>query len=346
MSLKLNSFCINLFILIVPFLLINSCGSKISQRNDSDLKKMGINGNVKYLKQYAMYAEDKFGEIKEIENSYNDDFVLEFNKLGFLTKKISYDDSVGDVIQVEKYIYLNSFNIKYELFSGDESSKNLKYSINNEYDTTRNVLVKRSVYNTLGYLDNETFFYSNENNNDTLIKYCNSFGKVDSYKRIFYENDNKNIISEYVFSGDHKTIHKVNYEHSEQFTVINKMDFINNKSYQSRIYYNKDARVIKEEQIFRGVVQITNNYKYDLMGNQIEISIFNSESLPISRIVRSFADNSDLVIKETVYNIYNKIVSDLELQYKFDDSNNWIKKIIYDRVTNSVSVVNREIEYY
>ena len=93
-----------------------------------------------------------------------------------------------------------------------------------------------------------------------------------------------------------------------------------------------------------GEIHWKKKYKYDDKGNEIEEKNYNKNGGLTSKTKYKYDDKGN-EIEEKSYDKKNKLIDKTNYEYKFDDKENWIMKIIFNP-KNATIIKEREIEYY
>lgn len=313
----------NLTLTIVILVMLISCVSEtekskrlkesrlfeITRRND--LKKLGLNGKVKQIKERSYSALSKFGTIEKGVNKRDDlstafksldfkiidhDFDLVFDSLGFISQKkvLNSDGSIDSLIDFfydkdKKLIEERHFNNKniYEKWTYSFSSQN--YNIEKEI----------SIYNSEGNLKSKIVYEFQNGNNLKTINTYNSDGAIEKRIKIFPRQGRD--FTEYEYHGEYEINNK-------DLSEIESRDF----------YFDKSGR----------------------------LSIINYNKHPyLSRIGYDYLENKNLHQITESY-LYENAIRKL-LFNKYDKNENWINCLVYYNLNENPSfIIERQIDYY
>ncbi|MCO6460036.1 MAG: hypothetical protein J5I59_01425 [Saprospiraceae bacterium] len=109
-------------------------------------------------------------------------------------------------------------------------------------------------------------------------------------------------------------------------------------------YDNKGNKILEERFHPDGKLSIKSTFKYNDKGYKIEETMFNSEGGQIFKWVSHY-DDRGLKVEEYYYNSKNTLDAKEIYQYKLDNHNNWIKKVIFYG-DQPKFIILRDIEYF
>lgn len=278
----------------------------------NDLKTMGLQGNVKNLREIKYNAVEKSGEITK--GSKVGELSFEFDLFGNKNVWI-FSTSNGELRRVT-YQYENGYLIEEINF---EPNGSLSYRISYKYDNTGNIL-EETFYNSASnvWARRETYKYDNKNNKIEWIDYL-SDGTI-SLRSTHKYNEGGNEIEQNRYSSDGSLLDKWIFKHDEKGNVIELYD------------YEPD-----------GSLDRTFLKQYDEKGNKIEVSIYRFGKL-ISKETWIY-DEKGNIIDQTELGPNGSLIQKYTYKNEFDNNGNWIKQISYE-YDIPLYVIEREIVYY
>ncbi len=271
--------------------------------------KHSFNGNVKSITNLVYEPVEKFGEItkgKIISPLSEDNFKIEYNNFGLITKRILFDKD-------GKTIYNTTF----------------------EYDNINNLIeVKRINSNDKTTLL-EKFSYDNKGNR---IKAYSKYGGISENKLEYEYNKNSQLINLKTNNGLESENYKYSYIYSNNkiSEVIVKTTAGEIKSRKKLSYLGNNISQFKEYNSQNEIIE-TINFKYDIRNNLIYKSVLRNNQNTSYEYSYQFNDKNDITAKIT--NEYK-----VTFAYKYDNNNNWISKIRYHNGFPEYLII-REIIY-
>lgn len=232
------------FNVIMLFLIGLSLSSFISKKNENDLIKNGIKGNVKKIHETTYIGIEKFGEFQK--QSTKSSSVSIYNTLGNLATKISYT-----------------------------IDGSLKDSTNYKYDSNNNCKESNS-FKSNGVLSGKTISKYNQDNRVIEINFYEPDGSLHFKFVKKYDVNGNNIESlEYNSEGNLESrafgVFDVNGKLVELGFVIER------KSYKAIYKYDSKNNLIEVQKYWDSTLDEKLTYKYDENSNLIEESSIDSE---------------------------------------------------------------------
>jgi len=292
----------------------------------TDIEKNQLVGRVKQVKQECFNAvltkEDiALGDI--INDFHHQNYIEEYNTLGFLTKVSRGEGGVTSVFKYEN-----------------------------------DVLIEEDIYGSSGsLLMRHVHIYDSNGNRIEMTKYFSNGRVSNSYT---YKYDNKgNIIEGYTdesldakiaylfkYDDENRLIEKYNLrnllvsKHDKNGNIIEKYEY-----YDSNAYSSKAVK------------------KYSENGNILENRIYDINNNLVGQITKNVYDVHNNIVETCDYMLNGILDTKISFQYKYDKNNNWISKIEfrnysfgYDKAGDwskielvspePVYVTNREILYW
>lgn len=316
-----------------PNSLANNINNQFVQGIDNDLKSKNIYGQPKTINEYRLRdilikGDENINDNLVITNSYS------FNRRGNLTERKEYQFNNSKLNQETKYDYDHSGNlIKSDsndymynyTYDGNNnkieerfySPKNTLYSREEFIFNDLNKLEKRVWYKANGEIKSERLFHYDSLGNKTLVLLYIG-GKLSSRTTFeFNTKDSSRIHKEYDSNGKLKIteVFEMNGENEIVTTYRNESPL----SAKSIDYYDKEKRHIK----WKGF-----NEDGSLKGNKIiDYDAYGNIVLEDISTGNSFIDKYE------------------EFEYKFDEKDNWVKRIRFkDQELSDITI--RKIVYY
>lgn len=298
--------------------LILSFSSENKQQND--LERANLKGNVKSLRQVSFNVVDKFGEIAK--DGFGGagwfgpyDFLNKYNDKGFLTESI------------EKY------------FDGDTLIFQMIYTYDgkgNEIETYQS--------SSEGESGKETHKYDDKGNPIEVNTYYPIDSLEMSYRYTYKYDDKDNIIEETTYTNGSSEGRLVTYTYDDKDNKTEaKIYTTEGILHWNIIYkYDDDGNEIEMLSYINGSLNMHKIQKYDNKGNKIESKEFNTNATDFKSIYKY--DDKNNLIEENTY--YDGSLRDHEIyEYDYDERNNWIKQIHF---INGIPkyIIERQIEYY
>ena len=228
-------------ILFLSVIILFSCSSK---QKDNSLKQWNLKGQVESIRNQSYNAKYEYGdEIIKTGRSYNDNYQVKFDKAGFITERISYDD-VENIREKELFTYKNDKRLSKKTYN---EAGEIRETETYYYDN--GILSKITVENGTGDIQKTIQVKANKNNQVLEGVELNEKGlKKDSWKN--------------EFSGDKVTKH-TRYDSSGAVKATMTYEWNSNNDRQRIDYKSKDLSFIEKRK-----------YKYDDKGNWIHSEIF------------------------------------------------------------------------
>ncbi len=315
---KLN---INFLAVLVSFILLVSCSK--TEKEESDLEKMKLNGKVKSLREFSYEAVEKFGELsrgkRKREYSWKKDKHYIFNRKGYKIELTNFE-SDGSLYNKTKWKYNDEVNIiekvKYQQDGSIDTKETHKY--NNEG--------KQTEFKNFNSKGNMVGIFSIEYNTDTAIlvkgvKYNKDgsvYIKISGYSK---ESDNGRMLGEtYIYNSDGSLKEK------EASIYDNKDNPLEVKT------FNPDGSLLKKEA-----------YKYN-DGNKTKYSYYKSDGSINYELTYKY-DNKNNLIEKIKFNSNGDIVEKQLYKLKYDNKDNWVYKLLYENDIPKY-IFERQFEYF
>ncbi len=195
------------------------------------------------------------------------------------------------------------------------------------------------------FIDNQ-FFFNKKGMKSEQIEYLSD--KI-NHRYLFYYDKDLNIIKKEYYNSKGELISESNFEniHNSNGELIEEREFMTGEQFKDnwsqKIFKNKNK--IKKNEYLGTEIYKSYEYQYDDNGNNIQQTIYDTYGTIFIKIKNTFDDENN-VIKETVFEKNNEIISQEIFEYtEFDSHKNRKRVLIYknDRLTN---LTDYEIEYY
>ena len=334
---------------LIIFSIIASCSNLKTDKTEfkNDLKIRGLKGRIKSIRteifEYKKTKDSfKIGDKLNSYSPFDRDELLEFDEKGFLIKRTEFNTNneitdqtnyqynsksqLKKIIEVENYGKGSTY--KKDFFYNTNDSL-IKYIISND-SFKRVSIIERDSNNRMVKVQDivdDTIQMSiiyNYDKYDNLIEENKYLKGNIPVKKITKKYKNKlvqsEIIKEYKKWGD-TLKEKKNYSYdSKNRLLLIKSNYIDNKNYTSIQYsYDSNGTLIKQ--------------KIELIGNEN------------STILIQKWDNFSNLIEHSRINKLNEIKETWSYEYKFDNSNNWIKKISFKN-QKPLNITLRKVQYW
>jgi len=170
-----------------------------------------------------------------------------------------------------------------------------------------------------------------------------------NHRYLFQYDKNLNLIKKEYYNSKGELINESNFKniHNSNGELIEESEFMTDKQFKENwsqiIFKNKNK--IKKNEYLGTEIYNSYEYQYDENGNNIQQIIYDTYGTIIIKIKNTFDDENN-VIKETVFDKNNEVISQEKFEYtEFDSHKNRKRVLIYknDRITN---LTDYEIEYY
>ena len=239
-------------------------------------------------------------------------------KFGKITKGAEITYSNHDIYKRERTVYNDKGN-KIEKDSHNNSQGSLTHKDTFEYDDKGNQIEWRS-YVSDGSLQSKVTYRYDDKGNIIENRTINSDGNLNDGWTYEYDDKGNHIKSRHYYDSFLNNLDNFTYEHDDKGNVI---EFKK---------YNKD-----------GELNYKQKNRWNDKGNLIEYSKYDKDGKLTFR--RTIQHDKGNIIERKDYDKKNKLKDKTNYEYKFDDKENWIQKIIFknDKVTH---IVERDIDYF
>jgi len=296
------------------------------------ITKTAIKGNPKSVEQTYYKAVNLTKTLTEEDVEYA--FFSKITKEGYIMENIRYG-SRKNLLEKTTFSYNENHNLIN--VSSYDSAENILFQRIYIYNKKEQLIEREDISKDNSIYEREIYKYIN---NVTYIYFYDSDGKLKYYNTHEKDSIKKEDI---LYLSDGKPISKKQYEYDD-----------NGKLVRYRSYY------IPENNLQEDVI-----YKYDDIGNLLEIFLPLDFQIPNRRITYKYDDrgylyeyaysNYDADYKFTYsYNDHGNLTEELCYKneildnrtiYKYDLNDNWIEKTVYEE-DNLMKVTKRKIEYY
>ncbi|MFC4740773.1 hypothetical protein ACFO3U_12290 [Flavobacterium ponti] len=362
-----------LFVLFCLTSILISCKKeKTTENNDdtgtsrahSEWNDFGLKGNVKSTLEYTTEEKKDGGNtssVRKFENQFSPDIALKFDNKGKLINKISYKEN-GNVAEDIVYDGKDKMISKRNFTTATEYVET-KYT----WEGDKNTIIARR-FNGSRLLDKEVFQYNNgrlvehykydgnekqanrtsfsydDNNRVSEESYFRNKPTMQTRLSIEYD-DNGNKTSEIYYDKNFKVISKTNSVYNSYNQMLTSQTFTDNGSLDvelSRTYDDKKRLITKESFEVYDNSKNKEEFEYDQNDNTTVWKVYKNGKL-VSETVYKYDFKNNLIYQIVTdgkgNEIYNK-----QIEYTYDDNNNWIGK--KTTVNNIVFYTSRKIEYY
>lgn len=336
---KIHLFFTSLFFLFI----LNSSHSQIPPKNDlEDLKLIGM---VKSLKQNKYKLSSKSGELIKgsIINDNDSNIHFVFDEFGNKTQEVSRNSKYSNGFEKYSYEYDSRGNKITKKFYTPDGNLNTIYSY--KYDDNNNI-IEESISFPDGHLGNKyTYKYDKKEN---LIEYKNHLGNIFNRITIFLYNEKGNLIEESIKDSEGNLISKWTKEYDENGKIIKSVYYYSSGKIDNiKVYkYNTLNKVTEEIITDSDNNLLSEEYnQYDKNGRKIEVKM-NIPSYGGMK-VKSFYkyDDKGNIIEQIDNTSMGFEKKKIITKYEYDENNNWIKTIYFDR-NKPYGMIERTIEYY
>ncbi|WP_338375033.1 hypothetical protein [uncultured Flavobacterium sp.] len=361
-----------IFVLIYVTSLLISCKKENKTETEeirtskahSEWSAFGLKGSVKSTLEYTTEEKKDGGNtssVRKFENQFLPDIALKFDKKGKLINKITYNENgniTEDIVFDGKDKIISKKN-----FTSPTEYVETKYT----WDDEKNTIITRR-YNGAKILDKEVFLYNkgllaehykyddneivinrtgfsyDENNRVKEEIYFRNKQTMQSRLSIEYD-DNGNRASEVFYDKNFKIISKTTSLYNSYNQLLSSQTLIENGSLDSEISKTYDE---KKRLISKATFEVFDNsktreeFEYDQNDNMTTWKVFKNEKL-ISETVYKY-DFKNNVIFHIVYDGNGNEIYKKQLEYTYDNNENWISK--KTTLNNLVLYTSRKIEYY
>jgi hypothetical protein len=318
------------FILLAAAMAI--CGAaQTTAAEETDVKREGLKGRVKNVKEVIYEAVTKFGEVTK--GTATNSETTQYNYKGYQTERIyaNYNTPPAGTEYRYTYKYDSRGNkieeCRYDLKSGDIYDKEA-WTFNEENKITKKYSYEYSSWSDTPNVPIRTKTSVCKRNGNT-VEYSHYDEKnVFTGKTIFKTDDNGNVLKRTWYDANGDRI-----------------------SWEMVVVYDRRGNVIEESGWYepgdprnRDVAKLV--YDYDEKGNKIETRSYHYDGSLSHKTTYQYNDKGDET--ESFYHSSNGEVSiETTVRYKYDHKGNWVERISYSgEAKTPATFTDRKIEYY
>lgn len=285
---------------------------------DNDLKKNGLKGKVKTLREVTFEVDDKFGKIEKTKKV--DDIEYFFDYKGNIIKEQKYNQMgmVDFIVKSEFDVKTNKIKSKSIIINSSLSSK-----IIYNYDEA-NKLIQEKEYESNGDLHFKTLYNYSNNKLSEVVKYSydKEIKKFEIWDKVTYQYNQHGLISQEI------------YETFYLKQSTDKTDYL----------YNDKGKLIVENYVNGSLSRLNtkSQYIYNEKEELIELRINGDDEPWIEKYLYENGNMIELVIEKYKKGELNETISK---KYILDKNGNWVKSQSFK---NDIPIYQRErnIQYY
>jgi|GEM_PF-189584 len=302
----------------------SSSTNSISSQKENNWSQYKIKGKVRTIETNIYKAVERFGNIEKgdrclnmLKYKYDGNKYIVFNRQGQELENYEYITSDGRLSSIDRYIYDYENKMIERTHHDSDSSQITKFTY--KYDDRGN-MIEENGYTSYGRQHVKHTYKYDGNGNKIEYNDYRTDGRL--YKRKVYKYDNQSNKIEFVdYDSDGNVCRKDIYKYDDRGHKKEKK------------CYDSDGKVF-----------FNSFYKCDDYGNIIEDVFYLFGEL--NYIITYKYDKNANIIEETRYNADGSLKEKSTYIYKFDNKENWVKKIIIFNNGIPAIVIEREIEYF